>query len=182
MRPDAVVTPCSFTAECSGLPGRTTLRHPGSLLYEDAVGSVFRSSRPDYIETTGLRQYPTRSLPGVFRSSRPDYIETCVDQHLMVAYTPVFRSSRPDYIETWQNPLARFKKGIVFRSSRPDYIETWRDGNGPNAGQKVFRSSRPDYIETLSACSTRWSSLTECSGLPGRTTLRRPIPSGRRPR
>ena len=60
---------------CSGLPDRTTLRHGLDKLHRSAGTKLFRSSRPDYIETSGriFRQIVSNQL---FRSSRPDYIET----------------------------------------------------------------------------------------------------------
>ena len=36
----------------------------------------------------------------LFRSSRPDYIETAVAVPISTALVVLFRSSRPDYIET----------------------------------------------------------------------------------
>ena len=64
------------------------------------VHKLFRSSRPDYIETTPAAitdHAPAR----LFRSSRPDYIETVLIVRCPVEHvTILFRSSRPDYIET----------------------------------------------------------------------------------
>ena len=137
---------------------------------------MFRSSRPDYIETRGA--WPDRrtschcsGLPGRTTLRRtwsaPSFLEK----------TGLFRSSRPDYIETRAaSPGLCLRSSGLFRSSRPDYIETRRDG-GPirwfrchcsglpgrttlrltrveqslDLGFRLFRSSRPDYIETLNA-------------------------------
>ena len=61
---------------------------------------LFRSSRPDYIETS-CRFASRSSQSTLFRSSRPDYIETCDAVTDKVRCTfKLFRSSRPDYIET----------------------------------------------------------------------------------
>ena len=60
----------------------------------------------------------------LFRSSRPDYIETKSRVNLYNRLTTLFRSSRPDYIETDKNWLAKLRDQSLFRSSRPDYIET----------------------------------------------------------
>ena len=105
--------------DCSGLPGRTTLRR---LVWPVAgrQGSVlFRSSRPDYIETFGVSAFYVSSfmdcsgLPGrttlrlgevgvedategaLFRSSRPDYIETSMGWVMVmrrVTIVPVFQA------------------------------------------------------------------------------------------
>ena len=39
---------------------------------------------------------------GLFRSSRPDYIETILEAKLFSVCVLLFRSSRPDYIETFK--------------------------------------------------------------------------------
>ena len=50
----------------------------------------------------------------LFRSSRPDYIETPVKRFMIVCDLSLFRSSRPDYIET-QSAVVRgsFRSFIV---------------------------------------------------------------------
>ena len=87
-------------SDCSGLPGRTSLRRLGRRQACRGSRRLFRSSRPDFIETqparthsparqrycsglpgrTSLRlvspAYDTPGLSGLFRSSRPDFIET----------------------------------------------------------------------------------------------------------
>ena len=64
------------------------------------VDGLFRSSRPDYIETPQKREHVFRD-EALFRSSRPDYIETCIgDIAIITLRYQLFRSSRPDYIET----------------------------------------------------------------------------------
>ena len=61
---------------------------------------LFRSSRPDYIETGVLSGWGVPPW-GLFRSSRPDYIETRIRANAGDApQAALFRSSRPDYIET----------------------------------------------------------------------------------
>ena len=64
----------------------------------------------------------------------------------------------------------------LFRSSRPDSIETgpphlWR----PSPGCGLFRSSRPDSIETSAQVEAASSAASYCSGLLGRTPLRREL-------
>ena len=61
----------------------------------------------------------------------------------------------------------------MFRSSRPDFIETQRHVNRNSASPRLFRSSRPDFIETTRNRGVAAASATHCSGLPGRTSLRR---------
>ena len=63
-------------------------------------GELFRSSRPDYIETLIAAMCHPACPAGLFRSSRPDYIETGFLFHFRDFDPPLFRSSRPDYIET----------------------------------------------------------------------------------
>ena len=67
---------------------------------------------------------------------------------------------------------AAFRGELLFRSSRPDFIETDKLENFKRIRVGLFRSSRPDFIETY---TQRASSPTtgDCSGLPGRTSLRR---------
>ena len=61
--------------DCSGLLGRTPLRRVAATDATRYYDTLFRSSRPDSIETPGRRgRY--RWTPGLFRSSRPDSIET----------------------------------------------------------------------------------------------------------
>ena len=56
---------------------------------------LFRSSRPDYIETFCLVVFPSQ-LPQLFRSSRPDYIETNLlakpRSHMSLCIVPVFQT------------------------------------------------------------------------------------------
>ena len=51
LRPEAVRWVISVIQNCSGLPDRTTLRRPGQHPAAAAGVGLFRSSRPDYIET-----------------------------------------------------------------------------------------------------------------------------------
>ena len=111
----------------------------------------------------------------LFRSSRPDYIETYQSSRkLSRAESELFRSSRPDYIETWQ-PSSSWGAASVDCSGLPDRT-TLRRGRflpipyrlSPNC------SGLPDRT-TLRPISTQlWlvSWTTHCSGLPDRTTLR----------
>ena len=61
---------------CSGLPDRTTLRPSPGGAGGRLDSTLFRSSRPDYIETRRRRGIGIGRFPTLFRSSRPDYIET----------------------------------------------------------------------------------------------------------
>ena len=60
---------------CSGLLGRTTLRQKFPLRINIVRPILFRSSRPDYIETK-YNEFVFFDTKKLFRSSRPDYIET----------------------------------------------------------------------------------------------------------
>ena len=90
-----------------------------------AVQALFRSSRPDYIETAS-RISTSHDLRSLFRSSRPDYIETKLGRWrgLLLGWPncsglPDRTTLRRQYPATPLRPLAG-----LFRSSRPDYIET----------------------------------------------------------
>ena len=61
---------------------------------------LFRSSRPDSIETGAVLPVESKELVVLFRSSRPDSIETPGATNYFVDQTILFRSSRPDSIET----------------------------------------------------------------------------------
>ena len=61
---------------CSGLPDRTTLRHDQHVAASLHEVQLFRSSRPDYIETRVMSVIRFEIRPILFRSSRPEYIET----------------------------------------------------------------------------------------------------------
>ena len=93
--------PQQFRSEldCSGLLGRTTLRSGLGSARPGHCGSLFRSSRPDFIETCPDARPP--QLPSrLFRLSGPDFIETGVPPPTPSALSPLFRPSRPDSIET----------------------------------------------------------------------------------
>ena len=143
---------------------------------------MFRSSRPDYIETV-LDGVVDDEEVGGDCSGLPD--RTTLRQYLFVIFRPpamlaLFRSSRPDYIETRLGAKAESSASGLFRSSRPDYIETAHPKPQPKKGEPLFRSSRPDYIETRNSSNLRISRLFHCSGLPDRTTLRRICPESSR--
>ena len=74
---------------------------------------LFRSSRPDYIETGG-GGYSGVGAGLLFRSSRPDYIETLLPYEGSNGWEVLFRSSRPDYIETSRSRASEsLRPGIV---------------------------------------------------------------------
>ena len=68
----------------------------------------------------------------LFRSSRPDSIETCpTSPKSSTRFRELFRSSRPDSIETLNNYFSPVIDGMrLFRSSRPDSIETFTCPDG----------------------------------------------------
>ena len=64
------------SVNCSGLLGRTPLRHIGAVPVGGVRDRLFRPSRPDSIETRGI-EIPNRCyVVLLFRPSRPDSIET----------------------------------------------------------------------------------------------------------
>ena len=60
----------------------------------------------------------------------------------------------------------------LFRPSRPDFIETLVAVIITVSQPRLFRPSRPDFIETL-VTPTTFLGSGHCSGLLGRTSLRR---------
>ena len=86
---------------------------------------------------------------------------------------PLFRPSRPDFIETDGRLREIRDAASLFRPSRPDFIETKRYTDAGRADDVLFRPSRPDFIETTKNVNTSTSSSWNCSGLLGRTSLRR---------
>ena len=73
---------------------------------------LFRSSRPDYIETLGQNPFKAQDTL-LFRSSRPDYIETAFISNAIALIIELFRSSRPDYIETLGTGCHGFSHTII---------------------------------------------------------------------
>ena len=69
-----------------------------------------------------------------------------------------------------------FRRGPqLFRPSRPDFIETNQWAVSARAGMKLFRPSRPDFIETRRFSHDQSVGSSDCSGLLGRTSLRRSL-------
>ena len=68
---------------------------------------------------------------------------------------------------------AAFRGEPLFRSSRPDSIETDGGHAWDVPAVRLFRSSRPDSIETVGSDGDEWDGCGHCSGLLGRTPLRR---------
>ena len=61
----------------------------------------------------------------LFRPSRPDFIETYLWYvSLKSELWGLFRPSRPDFIETYLPLTPEARGGALFRPSRPDFIET----------------------------------------------------------
>ena len=113
----------------------------------------------------------------LFRSSRPDYIETPLQRgrqkqsHLDCSGLPDRTTLRHHKTTKRIKPMEQ-----LFRSSRPDYIETIAFTRARRSFLLLFRSSRPDYIETASSAACWGATPRHCSGLPDRTTLRRHCP------
>ena len=159
---------------------------------------MFRSSRPDYIETqlvpsmqgaekrncsglpdrTTLRpDFPVAFLGFVcelFRSSRPDYIETsCGVVCLSVGSADC--SGLPDRTTLRLIGLFGYASDSIDCSGLPDRTTLRPPAQRPCkacTAATLFRSSRPDYIETPNHSTTLSHRSPNCSGLPDRTTLR----------
>ena len=133
---------------CSGLLGRTSLRQHGFTKILPRPIRLFRPSRPDFIETSNFGGACTG---------------TCHCSGLLGRTS--LRRNGPCTIPTICRKL--------FRPSRPDFIETYTQrASHPTTGMILFRPSRPDFIETLLE-PIRLGQNTHCSGLLGRTSLRR---------
>ena len=135
--------------DCSGLPGRTSLRHHGPKCQEFTL-LVDCSGLPG---RTSLRhaQPLTLSRSRSDCSGLPGRTSLRLNQHHLVAVDlQLFRPSRPDFIET-----------VDFAEDHGLYPE-------------LFRPSRPDFIETLKM-RLILEVTADCSGLPGRTSLRQPV-------
>ena len=99
LRRERITIDAARASDCSGLPDRTTLRRGPGRNPIRTIGNC--SGLPD--RTTlrpGEYKWNYRAYPELFRSSRPDYIETCICFSFVALFTKLFRSSRPDYIET----------------------------------------------------------------------------------
>ena len=164
---------------CSGLLGRTPLRRDQGRQARIRPGGLFRSSRPDSIETgprPGVVPWGAADCSGLLGrtplrrgaslSKIPTVRPYCSGllgrtplrhQHVARPVNPpggLFRSSRPDSIET-SRPcrLRRLAACRLFRSSRPDSIETHALRVRAPSCLALFRSSRPDSIETSASSS-----------------------------
>ena len=91
------------SADCSGLPDRTTLRRHNPGFNEPMLDLLFRSSGPDYIETSCGRSY---------RDSWEAYCSGLPDRTTLRLQDP--------------KPRKEYRLARLFRSSGPDYIETSR--------------------------------------------------------
>ena len=75
--------------------------------------SLFRSPRPDFIETKAIEAIPSVVLE-LFRSPRLDFIETPMNHTQSERVAKLFRSPRPDFIETaWSLDAAPMMTSIV---------------------------------------------------------------------
>ena len=112
----------------------------------------------------------------MFRSSRPDYIETQTIAVLWWEKKVLFRSSRPDYIETTR--FGRFISGSDYDCSglpdRTTLRQRWRSGATDTS---IHCSGLPDRttLRPFVIVYVHDNSLHNCSGLPDRTTLRPPL-------
>ncbi len=159
---------------CSGHLGRTSLRLPLQGDWPKLPTTLFRPSRPDFIETgfritgdpvyvvncsghlgrTSLRPTcPTlRPLPShrLFRPSRPDFIETSrpVRSHIAPARNcsgHLGRTSlRPALKCVHGKIVERDCSGHLGRTS----LRLATIGHDVRLGDGLFRPSRPDFIET----------------------------------
>ena len=142
---------------CSGLPDRTTLRPFLMVSRSWRISALFRSSRPDYIETSASKARFLRSCH--YCSGLPDRTTLRLSKQPVFCCFTIYCSGLPD------RTTLRLDAGQVgdefgdglFRSSRPDYIETLDGTTPPARSSPLFRSSRPDYIET-STGPMRWRS------------------------
>ena len=135
---------------CSGLPGRTSLRHNMLTQRLRSRLGLFRSSRPDFIETENDSPEPTESTPDC--SGLPGRTS------LRLRQSPIVRTL-----------VASDCSGLPGRTSLRHLspLILLHD-----VGQ-LFRFSRPDFIETHVLRGGREAYAPDCSGLPGRTSLRR---------
>ena len=171
--------PLTGRPNCSGLLGRTPLRPPPP--QHDAAGPppLFRSSRPDSIETP--RSGPARKSGNpLFRSSRPDSIETKLlsAPHMMHgrAYCSGLLGRTPlrlKLLKRFHRPRSLDCSGLLGRTPLRPYVRTTEVTVGEAS---LFRSSRPDSIETPDPLGPIYADITDCSGLLGRTPLRRRHP------
>ena len=134
---------------------------------------LFRSSRPDSIETTS-RRTPSRSKTRqLFRSSRPDSIETYSDQFVGAEDGVLFRSSRPDSIETrnrarWVLELTAYCSGLLGRTPLRHCFRLY-EAVALGADCSGLLGRTPLRHNTAPAQRRLGSN---CSGLLGRTPLR----------
>ena len=136
--------------------------------------ALFRSSRPDSIETGGGsagRRGAATDCSGLLGRTPLRLPAGLVP---LVAPLALFRSSRPDSIETDQTPQMRERvsdcSGLLGRT--PLRLRPW--WSRPGVGYGLFRSSRPDSIETAVRPGAQTGAPGHCSGLLGRTPLRPP--------
>ena len=115
-----------------------------------SIYPLFRPSRPDFIETS--RKSPRR------RPSAQSYCSGLLGR----------TSLRRDHLKALTGAVK-----ALFRPSRPDFIETPKLSSVTARLSLLFRPSRPDFIETSDSKSVPSDSRFHCSGLLGRTSLRR---------
>ena len=139
---------------------------------------MFRSPRPDFIETARWRRGKRRAEPhcsGLQDRTSLRHERQCATAGEIVdcsalhdrtslrrldfgqdvpARTILFRSPRPDFIETAPSSRPRSTShGSLFRSPRPDFIETARLGPLRSIATYLFRSLGPDSFATRPAPS-----------------------------
>ena len=153
-RPDFIETiPKDFDVvihfeDCSGLLGRTSLRHFCQQPDARLMRELFRPSRPDFIETLVW-------LAAVFGGE--------LDCSGLLGRTSLRRGNR-----VCLGVVSGHCSGLLGRTS----LRRWFFRSPAALAAGLFRPSRPDFIETQCGCEHRREHSPYCSGLLGRTSLR----------
>ena len=137
------------------------------------LGELFRPSRPDFIETSAFQ---LRRRTGKYCSGLPGRTSLRQDDEWEGREKSTDCSGLPGRTSLRRRCRVGNGTGLrpLFRPSRPDFIETFDiDFQRSRRSSKLFRPSRPDFIETCNVSSTLHTPEYNCSGLPGRTSLRR---------
>ena len=163
------------STDCSGLLGRTSLRPRKVERLFSECRTLFRPSRPDFIETVESTIIEDK-LYVLFRPSRPDFIETlriiCAQSFLYHCSGLLGRTSLRREAAGVSMAVAADCSGLLGRTSlRQDRAdEEFHRSDG------LFRPSRPDFIETTMPPFGGQKPIQNCSGLLGRTSLRLIVP------
>ena len=158
---------------CSGLPGRTSLRPYGVFLVFGAGNKLFRSSRPDFIETETKKERLVADeancsgLPGRTSLRRVHGYTGLVGLNGNCSGLPG-RTSLRRILQSCSSPGSTDCSGLPGRTS----LRRTPCALLYTILMQLFRSSRPDFIETGFLSGLVVIDLGNCSGLPGRTSLR----------